>query len=257
MPLAPIVPRIPFIFALALPLLTGCPDDTPSTADGGQGTSTGDGGTTDATPPPGMAEDSGSSGNGGGDGDGTTSDSSDGDTTIGSSGSEGSDGTTTGDAGTLCETACANFAECKSLPFEDCVLECDEYFGDISGFKVCEQAAMDLYTCFGQAECDQIYEGCEEEIEAEFLACEKGLGCSQFVSGALDGSSCSVEQTCGDGLDRVFECEAGTCTCLETGVETGSCRQGDVCIDLAEGPALDAALLECCGWDPPVPPGEK
>ncbi|MEM7153792.1 MAG: hypothetical protein AAF799_13170 [Myxococcota bacterium] len=233
---------------LALPLVTGCPDDSPPPAGSGEGSTSAAGGTTGLSESPQTTAGSSSSGNA--EGSGTTQATLDG----------GSSDDTTGTPGTICESTCENLAKCKDAPFAGCVLECEEYFEQIAGFEDCEQAALDLYACFGQAECDEIYGGCQPEIDAEFLACEEGLGCTQFVSGANDGSNCLIEQTCGDGLERYLECEAGTCTCFDQGMDVGTCPQQELCLDLAdaqfpESQALvDDFLMECCGWKPPVAP---
>lgn len=181
---------------------------------------------------------------------------------TGTSASESSGQGSSGGPATPCEAGCAKWAACERIPYEDCVLECDGYFDEIAGFRACEQAAVDLWTCFGVARCGAFESECEAEIEAEYVACEEGLGCSTEAGGAIDGSSCSITQTCGDGLERELDCFDGTCSCTESGVVTGSCPQQDICSELADVPPrqldalVDEFLFECCGWDPPVPPGE-
>ncbi len=199
------------------------------------------------------------------DGVSTTSTTGGVDSTSGDSSSSGGEastsGSSTGSASTPCELGCTHFADCEQGPYEDCLLECQEYFAEIEGFAECELAASELWTCFGQARCDTLERTCAAELEAEFIACEKGLGCSQSVIGAIDGSNCNVEQVCG-GEAREIDCLDGTCTCIDAGMVTGSCPQRGICSELADaGPGqfeqvVDEFVLACCGWDPPVPPGE-
>lgn len=242
----------PSLATLAVLLSLGCPADEPSATTGEGSSSGGAGGSTSGPAGSTSAVDGSDDATTGG--AGSTAGPEDSETTA--------DGGSTGEPSTPCELGCTQLAACGKAPLEGCISECEDFFDQIEGFEECEQAEEALWICFGEAPCDELERHCAAEIEAEYLACEEGLSCTQEVDGAIDGSTCTITQVCGDGLDRALECEQGTCSCIDAGMVTGSCAQDTLCGDLADLPlerfeeTVDAFLLECCGWDPPTPPGE-
>lgn len=177
------------------------------------------------------------------DGPGTTGPGTDG-TTAGSGSSDG-----TGSTGAIeeaCEAFCDNWARC--LPAEppppDCVQACvDEPEADEA---VCIEATADYYRCVGALECTEFIENvaCIEQDMIAAAAC----GSSEcFVGVGGDELMCSISLACpGVGVEQEMSCDTETCTCLDGGMEVGSCEAMSVCEAME---TLHDHAIACCGFE--------
>lgn len=184
-----------------------------------------------------------------------------GDTTVGTgSGSEtegtasssgGSEESSTTDSGSpSLEEACQAYCDVLTLCFPDeppppdCVGFCVEEGTEVPSAG-CGEAIVDFYSCLGDLSCEQIQGErpvCVEEELALDEICSEG---ECFVGVGGGETECAYTESCPD-VDLEMSCNTETCTCLENGVEVGSCDAMGVC---AEGFGMLAEYATtCCGF---------
>lgn len=150
-----------------------------------------------------------------------------------------------------CTAACENMIACdpEAGPLAECVEPCVFDFMDIGrdASPACVEALLNYNLCVAGADCRAIAEEpCGPQEEAIEEACF-GDVCSVGVMPPA-GGDCGKSLNCRDA-DRMILCEGDTCTCFENDVETKSCPSAMVCEGEDWAAALDAAALECCGFE--------
>lgn len=226
----------------ALALVPACTDDYPEDDGGyyitasGTGSGTGNGSTGgDATEDPGTTS-------------ATSSGPETGDSGSSSGGSEESSTTDPGSPGL--EEACQAYCDVLTMCFPDeppppdCVGLCVEEGSEV-GTAECGEAIVDFYSCLGGLSCEQLQGErpvCVEEELALDEVCSDG---ECFVGVGGGETECAYTESCPD-VDLEMSCDTETCTCLENGVEVGSCDAMGVC---AEGFGMLAEYATtCCGF---------
>lgn len=121
----------------------------------------------------------------------------------------------------------------------------------------CADLMRDYTICRAEADADTCEAPCLEPLGEALHACE--VGHSVICGGSSNGQSgeaCFFEKSCeygefgGDALIREIQCEGEACTCLENGLEVGSCTY-DACADSGfwdEEDLWSADEQACCGW---------
>lgn len=213
--------------------------------------------------PPGDTEDATSTSSDTSTGPGTTTDDP-GSTSVGQTSeqtSEQTSGTTTNADGSssedtgpgpgpgveaACEAYCDNLELCfpEEPPPEDCVDFCIEEASETKD-EACSAAIAELFACFGSLTCEQLEgeeEVCVEEENAVTEICD-GQECIGGIG--VGEEECSYTLSC-PKLEQEMNCDTQTCTCVENGVEIGSCDAMGVCEDIEE---LANYVDICCGFE--------
>lgn len=145
-----------------------------------------------------------------------------------------------------CMAACANYEMC-GMPLEGCMDGC---LAQIEQFEPgeCQDAEVALLDCIAGLTCEEVevfYEG-----EAEPAPCEEQAAnlcyCGIMIEGSENPGECSFEYSCTNGEVHAIACDGTICTCLENGLEVGSCEAVDFCSSVAGDPLAGANA--CCDW---------
>ena len=177
------------------------------------------------------------------------------DTTTGglqtSSGDRGSEDTSadssSGEPGSELEQACqatcdvTEMCSPESLP-DDCVEFCLNELPETDDPE-CTAQLVELYNCYGSSTCEELMGNpCSEQSDVVDQICG-----TCFIDATITDGLCEYQALCFE-LDQRMNCDPMGCTCIDDGIEVGSCGPIDACDDLLE---ISAYAMECCGFEPP------